>query len=91
MKKWNKAVFGRVQENIKDIKDIIRALQFYPPSDSLLLKEKEYQVKLDDLLKKEFLWKEKEKEKWLEDGDQNTKFSHLATIIRRHSNHITSI
>lgn len=92
MKRWNKRVFGRVHENIKDLRDRIAVLQDSSPSDLLMNKERELQVQLDNLLKKEeFLWKEKSKEKWMEDGDLNTKLFHLATVIRRRSNHIASI
>lgn len=85
IKKWNKAVFDRVQDNIRDIRNSIAVLQESPQNDALLHKERDLQVQLDDLLKKEeYLWKEKSKEKWMEDGDHNT-------MIGRRYNHIASI
>lgn len=37
------------------------------------------------------LCQEKSKETWLQQGDQNSKYFHLSTIIRRRFNHIDSI
>lgn len=37
------------------------------------------------------LWQEISKETWLQQGDQNSKYFHLSTIIRRRFNHIDSI
>lgn len=85
-------VFGRVQDNIMDLRKRIAVLQDYPQDDARLHKERALQVQLDDFLKKEeFLWKEKSKEKWMEDGDQNSKYFHVVTVIRRRYNHIHSI
>lgn len=92
LKKWNKKVFGRVQDNIHELRHSIEVLQSSPLHPTLILREHELQSKLEDLLRKEeLLWKEKAKEKWIEDGDRNTKFFHLATVIRRRFNHIAAI
>lgn len=57
-----------------------------------ICKEKELIGKLDGLVqKKQLLWQEKSKEKWLHDGDQNFKFFYLFTIIRRRLNHMDLI
>lgn len=46
------------------------------------MQEKNFQVELDSFPKKEeFLWKEKTKEKWMEEGDFNSNYFHLTTII----------
>lgn len=37
------------------------------------------------------LWKETSKETWLEEGDQNSNFVHLSTIIKRNINRMDLI
>lgn len=47
---------------------------------------------LDDLLRKEeLLWRDKAKARWNEQGDSNTHFFHLQTVIHRTHNSITRI
>lgn len=54
--------------------------------------EEELQVELSEwLLRSEILWKKKSRELWLKEGDKNTKFSHLSTIIRRSQHNIEAI
>lgn len=50
------------------------------------------QNELDELLKREEpLLRDKAKSKWLQEGDANTHFFHLTTILHRRYNSITSI
>lgn len=52
-------------------------------------REKDLQANIDQVLKREqILWWQKAKTQWLEDGDANTNFFHLSTIINRRHNHI---
>lgn len=44
-------MFGRIQMNISE--EMIYAIQEMPPSDSSITKDKELQVQLNSLLKKE--------------------------------------
>lgn len=89
LKAWNKQVFVKVQDNIVDIKNNIQVLQDSTQTDGVISKEKLLQDNLDSLLRKEeYMWREKSKEKWMEDGDFNSKYFHLSTIIRRRFNHI---
>lgn len=57
-----------------------------------LLEEKEAQHQLDLCLKREeYLWRDKAKARWLDEGDANTRFFHLSTIIHRRYNAINII
>ena len=49
-------------------------------------------LELDGLLAKEDLkWNQKSKELWVKEGDRNTRYFHLSTIIRRRRNFISEI
>ena len=59
--------------------------------DSYLLK-KEFLTKQEDILsKEEIFWRQKSQERWLEEGDQNTKFFHNSTLYNRIKSKISSI
>lgn len=92
LKRWNKLVFGRVQANIIDTRAKIALIQAAPPTPDSLASDKSLQQLLDTLLLKEqHLWGDKAKEQWLEEGDQNSKFFHVSTLIRRRRNKIVSV
>lgn len=47
---------------------------------------------MDDILaQEEMMWYKKSRVSWLKDGDKNTTFFQLSTIIRRWKNKITAI
>uniref|UniRef100_A0A7N2L3I4 Reverse transcriptase n=1 Tax=Quercus lobata TaxID=97700 RepID=A0A7N2L3I4_QUELO len=61
-----------------------------PPTKPEL--EASLNLELDDWLTKEELrWKQKSRELWLKEGDRNSRFFHLSTLIRRRRNRISEI
>ena len=92
LKKWNKEVFGNVQQRkeklVMEIKEIQEKIE-EDLSDELLVKEgellKEFEIVLEQ---EEVIWFQKLREKWIAHGDRNTKFFHMSTIIRRRRNQV---
>ncbi|KAL8152543.1 hypothetical protein V2J09_010303 [Rumex salicifolius] len=92
LKKWNKEVFGNIfarkERLISEIMDI-RSLQEVAVTDALLAEEERVAAELDLVLnQEELLWLQKSREKWIREGDRNTSFFHLSTIVRRRRNRV---
>nr|ABW81176.1 non-LTR reverse transcriptase [Arabidopsis cebennensis] len=92
LKKWNKEVFGNIQQRKDKLVQEIQAVQDFlehNQTDDLLNKEdvliKEFEVVLEQ---EEIVWFQKSREKWIALGDRNTKYFHTSTIIRRRRNQI---
>lgn len=92
LKKWNKEVFGNIQQRKDKLVQEIQAVQNLleqSQTDELLNKDdillKEFDVVLEQ---KEIVWFQKSREKWIALGDRNTKYFHTSTIIRRRRNRI---
>ena len=83
--KWNKDVFGRVDNNIK--KEQQKLAAFLPASDLELGVIETCKKYLNELLiREELMWKQRFKEFYIKEGDKNTKFFHLlASKIRRNN------
>lgn len=93
---WKKDHFGKVEEhkvqilaNIHqiDLKEENGLLDDQDRSRQSFLQEEFYKKALQEEIK----WKQRSKNKWLDEGDRNTKYFHGATSARRHTNWITSI
>lgn len=92
LRKWNREVFGDIQqrkeklgEKIKNIQDLLDVCQ----TDTLLQEECVLVKELEMVLEQEeVLWYQKSREKWIAHGDRNTSFFHTSTIIRRRRNRI---
>lgn len=89
LKCWNRNHFGNIRTKLQTLKLHIDSLQSQTPTNLVIQMEQMAQQELDELLLRESIhWKEKAKNKWLEEGDANTRFFHLSSILLRRTNHI---
>ena len=92
---WNKHhfgnIFGRKKRVLARLNGIQKALA-ENPSHSLVEMEKSLQTELNDILcQEEELWVKKSHINRLIEGDRNTAFHHMSTIVRRRRNRISRI
>lgn len=92
---WNRDVFGeigrtkrRLMRRLEGINNHLR--MSHSPYLEKLQKRlwKEYQTVL---IREELLWRQKSRVNWLNHGDRNTHFFHMATMVRRKRNKIEAL
>ncbi|XP_050259924.1 uncharacterized protein LOC126704995 [Quercus robur] len=92
LKRWNKSCFGSSREKIKELEQKIAQIQSLEATKENLELEASLSLELDEWLAREDLkWKQKSREIWIREGDQNTRFFHLSTLVRRRRNCIQEI
>lgn len=92
LRRWNKEVFGNIQERIRRLQAELDMVQQAPINSGMLLRERELSTLLLEAQRKvEELWRQKARITWLKTPDLNTSFFHLSTIIRRRRNGIDAL
>ncbi|XP_030923020.1 uncharacterized protein LOC115949895 [Quercus lobata] len=92
LRKWNKEVFDNCQSRINLLLQKIKDIQSNDDSADNGLSKATLLSELSKwLLRSEILWRQKSRELRLKERDNNSKFFHLSTIIRRRHNHIDAI
>lgn len=92
LKEWNKCHFSHVQTKIAEMKTLLENIQSMTPPDNNLIWENKLNIDLDELLHREqIFWQYKAKERWLTEGDANTHYFHMSTIVHRKFNSIHHI
>ncbi|XP_021828885.1 uncharacterized protein LOC110769256, partial [Prunus avium] len=92
LKQWNLSVFGHLKQKKARILARLAGLQkalHQGPNTFLINLESILVADFNYILDQEAMfWRQKSRVKWLQEGDRNTKFFHLSTIIRRRRNKI---
>lgn len=92
LKIWNKEYFGHCSTKRRELTRCIDEIQRAQSNDENLEKEKRLCIELEEIqLREEMLWKQKSRVTWLDKGEDNTRFFHVSTIIRRRRNAIDSL
>lgn len=91
LKSWNSNHFGNCYKKIEEINGHIANVQIFDKSYDNLALDSALQVELDIWLKIVETLCSKSKDKWLKDGDANTKYFHLSAINHARNNRIPSI
>lgn len=95
LQQWNRGVFGNIFDKkfycLARLASIQRALQ-QKQSCRLVSLEEQLRQELDDILNQEAIyWRQKSRISWLQDGERNTRFSNMFTLLRRRRTHITRL
>lgn len=92
---WNKKVFGNIFKKMRSLwnrLEGIKRMMMMSPSNGLIKLERKLARSLNEVLEEEqMLWLQKSRTDFLLDGDRNTRFFHLSTIIRRKVNHVLAL
>ncbi|XP_042483480.1 uncharacterized protein LOC122063840, partial [Macadamia integrifolia] len=96
LRSWARSVFPNLDAELKAAKDDLQQIQSqidsYGIDDHLFNLEADAKSRyLKALLVHEKLWAEKARNRWLSQGDRNSRFFHLSAKIRRVKNSIRSL
>uniref|UniRef100_A0A2N9IFF8 DUF4283 domain-containing protein n=1 Tax=Fagus sylvatica TaxID=28930 RepID=A0A2N9IFF8_FAGSY len=87
-----KRFLGMLQARIVEFSRNIEKIQLEDPTKGNVMEEAKLQAGMNSWLSRnELTWRQKSRETWLKDGDRNSKFFHISTVVRRRRNSIDVI
>ncbi|CAL5344813.1 unnamed protein product [Camellia sinensis] len=96
LKRWNCEVFGNIEEKLKKAEDELHEWDLIAEGRNLQDVEIKRRIEIRKLVwdlskKKEWLWLQKSRRVWAENGDKNTRFFHLMATKRQRLNLLNSV
>ncbi|GKU90755.1 hypothetical protein SLEP1_g4707 [Rubroshorea leprosula] len=96
LKGWNKDVFGNMEAQYEQAVEKIEQVDMQNEISDLevaeIVKRQEGFAEMWDVLRKrEIIWKQKSRSKWVHEGDANTRFFHRVAKGRRAQNNIAGL
>ncbi|GKV45576.1 hypothetical protein SLEP1_g52642 [Rubroshorea leprosula] len=96
LKGWNKEVFGNMEaqyvQAVKKIEQVDMQNEVDDLEEFEIVKRQEgFSEMWDCLRKRELIWKQKSRSKWVREGDANTRFFHRVANGRRAQNSISGL
>ncbi|CAN1154330.1 hypothetical protein LINPERHAP2_LOCUS19950 [Linum perenne] len=95
LQKWNKEVFGNILTRKKELMDDLLRIENVADyrSDNIITgQELDLRRKLEEVLwQEELLWIQKLRANWIINGDRNTRYFHVTTMMRRARNLISKL
>jgi exonuclease III len=95
LKVWNKEVFGIVDLNIdktvRDLNDLEEQIAYGSIDPSIINSKEKVKQFWEQIHAKESILRQKSRTRWLQEGDNNTRFFHASIKGRRHRNQITML
>ncbi|KAL8171561.1 LOW QUALITY PROTEIN: hypothetical protein V2J09_023365 [Rumex salicifolius] len=95
LEEWNRTTFGNINirkdKLLRRLKGISKALD-KGATNFLLGLQQELYCELEKMLEEEeLIWFQKARDKWILFGDNNTKYFHASTIVRRRRNRVEAL
>jgi hypothetical protein len=89
---WDKEVLKGPRRRLRELQSELNEIMAGPLSDEAVSKQREIQLKMENLLEQEELyWVQRGRVNWLKHGDQNTAFFHRSASARRKRNFIKGL
>lgn len=95
LQSWNKEVFHNIFQKKRELFARIGGIQkklAFNHDRGLIKLEGKLRRELDEVLyREELLWYQKSRADWIKNGDRNTSYFHLSTVVRRWRNKIVAL
>lgn len=88
---WGKEITGHFGRRIRKCKDVLQGLKGKRDARSVEMYEENQRLLFNIYAQKEKYWKQRVKQFWLREGDQNSRFFHASASTRRKVNQISKL